>query len=190
MAIKPEYKEVNGVKYACTMMPALTSNTVLTKLVAMVGRPSLVLAAGAVQMSEDNEEAKSRLNEIYANLVEIGINQVFAELTPDQSNEVMLLMMKGVRFDGCPQGKDLSDPDLFDEHFRGRLFDAYQVWAWALTVNYQAFFDFARSTDTLSRLKAVGTKVLSGLTLTQKSQESAAQTKESTDNSTTSSKQS
>ena len=173
MAIEPVTSTVDETHYACEMMPATLANKTLTRLIILVGRPALAMAAGAIKAKEEEDE-----EELIAHMIQIGVNQIFAGLTPDEAHEILIALMTGVRFQGCPVDKDLSDLDIFDDHFRGKLLTAYKVWAWSLQVNYKDFLDAALSSSTLSKVRRVGTKVLSSKMSTLLSQESAQPTEE------------
>ncbi len=155
MSVEAKVKEIDGIGYACTMMPGRLANKTLTRLTLLVGKPALVMAAGAIEADKEEDEEKLLLH-----LIRVGVEQVFRGLTPDESDEVLMALMSGVKYQGCPVERDLSDEDLFDDHFRGAMLRAYKVWAWALQCNYQDFLDAVRSNRTLSKIQAVGTKAL------------------------------
>jgi len=168
------YTTIDGVDYTCEMMPALQANTVLLTLIDIVGRPALVVASEAFDEMENRGDGTV----LVGGLVRLGVEQVFARLTPQQGSQVLLTMMNGTRFRGCAVHDDLSIDKVFDKHFRGRLLSAYKVWAWALKVNYRDFFDAARSNGMVSGLLAAGESALSKAgTLTRKSPESATMAK-------------
>ena len=173
MAVEPSTKTVDDIHYTCEMMPGTLSNKTLTRLTILVGRPALVMAAGAIEA-----EKKENTEELMLHLIQIGVNQIFQGLTPDEAHEVLMALMTGVRFEGCELGKDLSDVSIFDDHFRGKILSAYKVWAWSLGENYRDFLDAALSSPMLSKFREVGTQVLSTKISTLLSQESAPQTEE------------
>ena len=173
---KPVFKEIDGIRYACTMMPGRLANRTLTRLTLLVGRPALVMAAGAIELDKDKTEDQQEKAMVH--LIRIGVDQVFRGLTPEEADEVLMSLMSGVKYEGLDTHLDLSDPVTFDDHFRGALLRAYKVWGWALGVNYKDFIDAARSSRTLSKVQAVGTQVLNTKISTLLSQESAPQTEE------------
>lgn len=173
MSVETQTKKIDGIGYACSMMPARLANNTLTRLTLLVGRPALVMAAGAIQAEDEEDEEKMMLR-----LIQIGVDQVFRGLTPDEADTVLMALMTGVQYAGLDTTKDLSDEDVFDDHFRGSLLRAYKVWAWSLQVNYKDFLDAALSSRTLSKVRAVGTQALNTKIATLLSQESAAPTEE------------
>lgn len=175
MAIEPVTEEIDGISYMCMMMPATLSNKTLTRLTLLVGRPALVMAAGAIEAKKKGDE-----DEMMMHLIQVGVNQIFQGLTPDEAHIVLMSMMTGVRYPGLAVNKDLSDEEIFDDHFRGKLLSAYKVWAWSLQENYRDFLDAGLSSPMFSKVREVGAKVLSTKISTLLSQESAQQTEEST----------
>ena len=138
-----EYKEIDGVRYACDMMPATKAHKTLIELTAMVGRPVIVaIAKGASGGDLGESEVDS--------LAEVGTALLFDRLTPDSSDQVIQNVLDGVRSEGVG---NLSDRITFDQHFRGRIVHLYKVFAWAVEVNYRDFFAVASSSHLLQNLR-------------------------------------
>ncbi len=177
MTRKTETTEIDGHKYACTMMPATLAQTTFIRLVDLVGKPVLFMAAGAFK-----EDGKLDMG----NLAELGLATLFDRLTPEESDEVIKAVLNGVMVEG--EGDVLK---AFDDHFRGRVLSMYRVFQWALGVNYRDFFDAATSSgllkaarELMAAVKKEGIKSamsgLADLTSTSESGDSAAPTAEST----------
>ena len=166
MSREVELKEIDGEKYACRMMPATVAQKTLVRLTDLVGRPVMVMIAGAIR-----DEGETELQTI----AEIGTRILFERLTDDESDFVIKSVLDGVMVEGG--GEVLKS---FDEHFRGRIMHLYKVFAWSVEVNYRDFIDAALSSDLKTSVKEVATKAWQAATSTMKSGESAQMTKEST----------
>ncbi len=153
-----QFQEIDSIKYVCEMMPALLASATIVRLMALVGRPALVLAADAYTSFEsgaiDDENG-------VANLIRLGTEQVFAGLTPEETETVLLSLLCGVKVAGI--AGDLSDPVRFNAHFRGRLLSAYKVWAWSLQCNYRDFIDAARSFGIVEKLESAASHAMGNL---------------------------
>ena len=154
-----QYKKIDGVEYICEMMPALLASSTLVRLVNMVGKPALVLAANAYSvMDASGEEGADSIS--FPDVIRLGVEQVFAGLSPNEAEIVLLALMSGVRCKVGESSADLNSKDVFNEHFRGRLLSAYKVWAWSLQCNYRDFIDAARSSGIVATLKSKGEAAL------------------------------
>ena len=144
MSREVETVSIDGEKYACRMMPATKGQKVLIRLTELVGRPALVMAAGAVRGEGDVQ---------LHDLIEVGTRIIFERLTDEEADASIKDVLDGVMVEG---GGDVLKN--FDEHFRGRILHLYKVFAWALEVNYRDFFDAALSSDLKETVQEVGTK--------------------------------
>lgn len=126
--IKKEIRQIDGLQYTCTQMPATESHRVLIDLDKDLGRTVLVAIAGSDMIGA----------------VASGI--LFDNVSPEAANNLCRTMMAGVV---TKKAGDLKEQSVFDAHFRGRLGHMYKVVEWAIQVNYRDFFynrkEFKRS---------------------------------------------
>lgn len=165
-------REIGGVGYSCTMMPALKAHALFVELTQLIGVPAMSVISAAFEkrpgdVIENDEDESPHVETLLAR----GIQIFLAELTPKQANRIILTAMDGVRCGktGDPDNKPLQlhEEDAFNAHFKGRTLDIYRVFSFALECNYRDFFDSARSSGLLraisSRIKAVGDAAASSL---------------------------
>jgi hypothetical protein len=162
-----ETREIDGEKYACRMMPATKGQKVLIRLTDLVGRPALVMAAGAMKGEDDNVQLHD--------IIDLGTRIIFERLTDEEADASIKDVLDGVMVEN---GGDVLKN--FDEHFRGRILHMYKVFAWALEVNYRDFIDAALSSDLKEVVEEAGTKAWQAAISMMKSGDSAETTKEST----------
>lgn len=163
-----QFREIDGVKYTCTMMPATKAHKVLIELVATIGRPALVAIATGFGSKID-----SGIEEV----VDVATALLTEKLTPDTSLHLLRTMLDGVAAEGV--GSFAKDA-VFDEHFRGKIMHLYRLVAWAISVNYSDFFAGARSNTSVRNALDLGTQALQVLTATMLSGVSAMQKPAST----------
>lgn len=130
---KPQFKEINGHKYACTMMSVRKAHQTWIELVGTLGQP--VVSAIARASDEPDQQA--------ANLIPAVMSMAMMNLQGEVADRLLVSVFDGVRVEGFGELKPWDDQ--FDDHFRGRIFAMYKVWAWAVQVNYQDFLDEAQS---------------------------------------------
>ena len=128
MSRETQFREIDGIKYVCTMMPATVAHKTLLQLTEVVGRPVLLAVAKAV----GNDEL------LLDELVETGTHALFERLNPSVGEDLILDLLQGVRVEGVGE---LSRKDVFDNHFRGRIFHLYKVLGFSVEVNFRDFFD-------------------------------------------------
>lgn len=164
MSTETKFKEIDGHKYACMMMPATKSQRIFIELTQLMGHPAVAMISNAFQPKEKGAEL--HVEELMAT----GVRVMLSELDPDTSDRIIKTVFDGVKLEGVG---NLDEPATFDAHFRGRVMSIYKVFAWAMEVNYQDFFDAARSSPLGAIWSAVKQKGLSGLTATLSSGESS-----------------
>lgn len=152
-------KEIGGQMYNCTMMPATKANRTLISLTEIVGRPAVAMLSNAF-VNDANIEI--------SDLAGIGIATIFERFDEETGDRLIKNILDGVLCEGVGPVND-----HFDEHFRGRILTLYQVFAWALEVNYKDFFDGARSSALMSKISTAVAKVQSRLTTIPTSSDSA-----------------
>jgi hypothetical protein len=139
-----EFKEIDGVKYSCDMMPATKAQATLIRLVETLGRPVVVaLAKGASGGNFGDAELDD--------LAQVGTSILFERLTPENADRIIKDAFHGVRAEGVGE---VAQDKIFDGHFKGRLMHMYRVFGWAVEVNYRDFFDAARGNRLLGSLRA------------------------------------
>ena len=141
MARNKENKNIDDIDYVCTMMPATMANKVLVELMGTLGQPALVAIASA--FSSDGE---SQIDAI----ADAATRAIMQRLSPEDADRVCKMVLHGVR---CTENAgNVNESDVFDEHFRGRIFHLWKVVAWSIQVNYRDFFYAANSNPTVSGL--------------------------------------
>ena len=175
MARETKFKEIDGVDYECRMMPATVGQKTLMRLLEVIGRPALVTIATGFGDQDSGIEK----------VADIGSLLLMQSLTPDSSDEVLMTLLDGVR---CEDG-DLNDRKVFDKHFAGKIKSLYAVAVWSVQVNYEDFFDAARSMPVFQGLIERAEKALQVLTVIMKSGISSSQGTPSTSETSSPSKQ-
>ena len=153
--IETERKEIDGVKYLCTQLPATRSLALLTRLTNMLGRPMLFLLAKGMEGVADSEVedlAESAAALLFERLEEQVVVDTVKDILAGTS------FVQGSDGDGNARAHEVTGP-LFDEHFRGKLWTRLiPCVRWSLEVNYRDFFDAARSIGSLSaRIRSTAT---------------------------------
>lgn len=179
---QPIHHEIDGVKYVCLVQPAIQANQSLIRLLRTFSAPTIALLSGAVRgfASEKGELTIAGLGGMD---LTTGLMMLFSELTPENAQVILSDGLVGIRTEGHIE--DLSDPKVFDAHFRGRIMHMYKVFAWSLGCNYRDFLDVARSVD-LKKLSAMAKSLKQSKLGSQSSQCSTSPTvtPESSDSST------
>lgn len=175
MARETEFTEIDEQKYSCSMMPGTKGNKTLVELIDMVGRPVVVMASNALRQTKPNGKDPTMGIELgidsnLSDLVQLGTHLLFERLTPEQADATIKAVLDGVSAEGVG---DLKKKEIFDEHFRGRIWHLWKVFAWSLEVNYRDFFEGLRSNMTIQRWILAGSKVWGPQTSTSKSGESS-----------------
>lgn len=166
-----EYKEIDGVKYLCNMLPGDEAIELEIELIQRIGRPAAAMMSRAFIASP---EAKSMadLGTSVEGLVAGGVSVFLNELTPKEALEYCRRLMNGVRAEGVTG--DLHDPKVFAEHFRGRPSHAFSVAQWSMEVNFRDFFSESLSHPVVAGLVGAIKSVLSVQTPTRSSGESSS----------------
>lgn len=150
-----EKKEIDGVKYACQMMPATVANTTLKRLLELTAAPTLVLASGA--WSQDKGKVPTPNHGIapadLADLTEKAVTLLFDRIPGEELNNLCRDVFNGLT---CNEVGKVDEN--IDDHFRGRLLHMYKVFVWCIEVNYRDFFDAGRSLGILSWIVAMAKK--------------------------------
>ena len=148
-----QIKEIKGVRYRCEMMNVLDAHETLLGICHTLGEPLIK----AISQGSDNPDGDA------INLISAGLSAAVKNLKGRAGRELLESVFNGVWVTGEESGFELKvDSREFNEHFRGKLITMYEVWAWAVQVNYQDFFDAARSLGA-DKAKGVGSQVLSAL---------------------------
>lgn len=168
MSRETQFAEIGGDKYVCTMMPATLANKTLITLVDVIGRPATTILANAFTAKDigdlDVEE-----------LIGVAMQAVFERVDGDRGDALIKAVLNGVQVEG--KGEVVK---VFDDHFRGRILTLYQVFRWAIEVNYQDFFDAVRSSALITKISSAGAKAYHQLTMTPTSTDSSSPAKAST----------
>jgi len=140
-----EQIEIDGQKYACTMMPVQTANQVFLGITATLGRP---LVDALVSATEDGSvDAKVAIAAALARVAD--------KLSGQVSNHLIESVFDGVHAEGIGELKAWS-PE-FDDLYRGRLASMYKVFTWSIKVNFADFLDVAHGLG-VTKEKAMGLK--------------------------------
>lgn len=156
-----QYKEIDGHRYSCTMMPVRKAHQTWVELVAVLGQP-VVSAIGRASQDQDQQ-----VQELISSAASMALMNIDAEV----ADRLLASLFDGVRADGIGEWEPWDAK--FDAHFRGKVFSMYKVWAWSLQVNYQDFLDAARGLGLNEMLETGKSALKDHLTSTQESGESS-----------------
>ena len=87
MAREIEHKEIDGVKYVCSMMPATKGHKVMIELVETIGRPALVGIATGLGNGDSTVD----------NVVDITSSLLMERLTPDNADRIVRIALQHTR---------------------------------------------------------------------------------------------
>lgn len=131
--MKVEQREIDGIRYTISQMPATLSVKVFARLCRLLGEPVVRLIAGAVDSKE----------QLTAEQFAIVISGVFHMLDEDQAAETIKDLLRGAkcnRLAGFDTGADAEISGAFDSHFSGRILHLLKVAQFAIETNYHDFF--------------------------------------------------
>lgn len=165
---KAEFKEIDGYKYRCDMMPVRRAQRTWIDLLSTLGGPAIEAIASGM----DNEEQDAIA------LLTASISVIAQKLEGTVSERLIEAVFEGVSTTEG-EGEDILElkpwDAKFESHFHGRLLTLYKVWAWAVQVNYSDFLDAAQSLGLDQSLKLGKQALLSHLTPTSESGVSSQQ---------------
>lgn len=150
MALEALEKEIDGVRYTSTKIPAMRATKLQGRLVRALG-PSAVRIAGSLVAAIGAEGGGLEQFELErVNFGEIGgaLSEAFSNLD-DSATETLIreILSETSYFDdkGVPR-KLFAGPGTgeFDRHFTGELPRMWKVVGFALGVNFGGFFDVVR----------------------------------------------
>lgn len=136
-----KYKELDGFRYRCDMMPCLLAHRTFLTLCATLGRPVIkAIVAGSDDLDQDATK-----------LITTAIGAAFQNLEGEVGDKLVESVFNGVVVQDGEKVVDLkpwrgeSDGGSwnheFEHHFKGRVFSMYKIWAWSIEVNYGDFLD-------------------------------------------------
>ncbi len=129
--LKTEEKEIGGIRFTTTQLPATRGFTLFTRLVKVAG--PVVSALGSMNPEEDMVRAIGPLADGLKNL------------NPDEVVDLALSVLVGTQAimtdeSGKTRRYDLSSRENIDRVFNGKLKSMFEVLAFAIRVNFQDFF--------------------------------------------------
>lgn len=135
-----ETRNIDGATYQSTQLSAWASLKLLHRLASLVGQPLIVLIvkgakAGSVSGALDSDLDEGSLGLAVANMLAQLDDGVLESVTRQ------ILASTSVK----QEGKSVDVLDVFDLHFRGRMFHLMRVIQFALEVNYRDFTGGLRS---------------------------------------------
>ena len=149
MARESQHKEIDGHKYACTMMPVRKASQTWIELVAVLGQPTI--AAIAQASSDPDEEAVTAIVR--------GLTGVIHNLQGDVGDRLIEQVFDGIIVEGVGPLEPWNE--AFDAHFRGRIYSMYKVWGWSIEVNFKDFLAVAQLLG-LDQVVKLGSSALKG----------------------------
>jgi hypothetical protein len=129
-----EPREIDGVTYVASPLPATQALRILTRLTKMVGEAALVLAA----------KGREALDDLPADVLTYTVQTILGRLSEAEVEATIKELLASVYVHGADQSVAVT----FNEHFRGRMAALFRVVQLALEVNYRDFFDALRSLPT------------------------------------------
>lgn len=136
-------KEIDGHQYVCTQMSVRKAHQTFIELVATLGQPIVV------SLSRGYDEDKDA-----SDVLTTAASMMMMNLSRDVSDRLLANVFDGVLCDGI--GKLTPWDGDFEDHFHGRIFSMYKVWAWGIEVNYRDFLDAAQSLGLVKMAKEMG----------------------------------
>lgn len=123
MACKTEKKEINGHEYSCTQLPASEAIKIQLKLTNILGE-SLGSVLGALVTKRDEDEDSS---------LKSALGSLGSKLDSQDFYDLFVKMINTCAKDG----KRIN----FEQEFSGNILGAWEVFIFALQVNYRDFID-------------------------------------------------
>ena len=151
---QPITTTIDGVEYICHVQAAIPSNQSLIRLLGVVSAPAIHLLSGAVEGLGRDDKGEITLDGLGDIDFAAGLMMLFQELTPASATVILQQGFLGITTASTPVGKDLSDEDELNSHFRGSILRMYKVFAWSLRCNYRDFLGVA-SPGNINRLTAL-----------------------------------
>lgn len=165
-----EYKEIDGIKYLCKMMPGDVAIELEAEMVQRIGRPAAAMMSRAF-MSNPEASGVADLGASVEGLVAGGLQVFLHELSPQEVREYMQKALNGVEAEGVGP---IHTDEVFASHFRGSTAHMRRVFLWSMEVNFRDFFSDALSHPLIAGLVRGISGALSARTPAQSSSDSSS----------------
>ncbi len=129
--IETRTKEIGGITYQVTQLPAMKGFKLQRRLAAILGPPAAEVMGGAVSVSE---LLKFNLN---LGVLAPALRDLFERLTESELETITRSLLETAQV--TESGKTGPVMPVFDTHFAGRYNDLYELIGFALEVNYGDF---------------------------------------------------